>query len=231
VLAFIPTRIVVLFGGLGQFGATYYMKFMMQPTKKKAVHMDKSGEEESSSTNIGNPLENLFLSIPTDEDLRRTYFWEARRLGEKEREKFASTKRQTRLDKLWKAKWHGALEIKERRGELQLESSSISERTWGWEPAFGLIEGHRFIWWRSERHFDTGEAPLGQIFFAGHSGLAGLSPLDLRELSKEEIPKVVSIFGRGTKEQQKITFLAPSATVKDSLENAVIDASMNAKVD
>ena len=45
---------------------------------------------------------------------------------------------------------------------------------------------------------------------------------DLRELSKEEIPKVVSIFGRGTKDQQKITFLAPSITVKDSLENAVI---------
>jgi hypothetical protein len=63
----------------------------------------------------------------------------------------------------------------------------------------------------------TGEAPLGQIFFAGHSGLAGLSPLDLRELSKEEIPKVVSIFARGTKDQQKTIFLAPSATVKDSL--------------
>jgi hypothetical protein len=61
--------------------------------------------------------------------------------------------------------------------------------------------------------------------------LPGLSPLDLRELSKEEIPKVVTIFGRGTKDQQKITFLAPSATVKHSLENAVIDASMDAKID
>jgi hypothetical protein len=35
-------------------------------------------------------LENLFLSIPTDEDLRRIYFWEARRVGEKERERFVS---------------------------------------------------------------------------------------------------------------------------------------------
>ena len=230
ILWLIPTRIVILFGGLGQFGATYYMKFLYRP-KKRSIHGNSTTKEESdSSTAIGNPIENLFLSIPTDEDLRRTYFWESRRVGEKEREKFSIAKRQARLDKLWKAKWHGALELKERKAEHQ-PTSPTSSRNWTWEPAFALIEGHRFVWWRSERHFDTGEAPIGQIFFAGHSGLAGLSPLDLRELSKEEIPKVVSIFGRGSQGQMKITFLAPSSHVKDSLENAVLDASMNAKVD
>ena len=141
----------------------------------------------------------------------------------------AMAKRQTRLEKLWKAKWHGALELKEKKSEQA--TSPSSPRKWSWETAFGLIEGHRFIWWRSEKHFDTGEAPLGQIFFAGHSGLAGLSPLELRELSMEEIPFVVSIFGRGSQMQQKITLLAPSSDIKDSLENAVLAASMDAKAD
>ena len=76
-----------------------------------------------------------------------------------------------------------------------------------------------------------GDAPLGQIFFAGHSGLAGLSPLDLRELSNEEIPYVVSIFGRSTQGQLKLTFLTPCSDVKDSLENTVLHASMDAKSD
>lgn len=201
---------------------------MAQPAKKKSVHKEKA-EEGLDSANKGNPIENLFLSIPTDEDLRRTYFWEARRMGEKEREKFAIAKRQTRLEKLWKAKWHGALELKEKKSEQP--TFPTSSKSWSWEPAFALLEGHRFIWWRSEKHFDTGEAPLGEIFFAGHSGLAGLSPLDLRELTKEEIPFVVSIFGRGSQSQQKITLLAPSAEVKDTLENAVLDASMGAKAD
>mmetsp|Transcript_21844 Transcript_21844/g.47472 ORF Transcript_21844/g.47472 Transcript_21844/m.47472 type:complete len:2018 (+) Transcript_21844:77-6130(+) len=227
VLAWIPTRLVILFAGLGQFGATFYTQFMALPAKK-TTHKEKA-KEGLDSGNIGNPFVNLFFSIPTDEDLRRTYFWEARRLGEKEREKFAVAKRQTRLEKLWKAKWHGTLELKEQKAEQP--TSSTSSRNWSWETAFALIEGHRFIYWKSEKHFDTGEAPMGQIFFAGHSGLAGLSPLDLRELSKEEIPFVVSIFGRGSKMQQKITVLAPTSDAKDSLENAVIDASMDAKAD
>lgn len=110
-------------------------------------------------------------------------------------------------------------------------ASPTSQRVWNWEPAFGLIEGHRFIWWRSEKDFDKGEAPLGQIFFAGHSGLAGLSPLDLRELSHGEIPFVVSVFGRGSQGQQKITLLLPSAGAKSALENAVLNASMGSKAD
>ena len=141
----------------------------------------------------------------------------------------AIAKRQNRLEKLWKAQWHGTLELKEKKAEQP--SSPAFSRNWSWETVFALIEGHRFIWWRSEKQFDTGEAPLGQIYFAGHSGLAGLSPLDLKELSKEEIPFVVLIFGRGTQGQQKISLLAPSSDAKDSLENAVLDASMDAKAD
>mmetsp|Transcript_8300 Transcript_8300/g.12564 ORF Transcript_8300/g.12564 Transcript_8300/m.12564 type:complete len:174 (+) Transcript_8300:64-585(+) len=173
----------------------------------------------------------MFLSIPTDEDLRRTYFWEARRVGEREREKYAMAKRQTRVEKLWKARWHGSLVMKEKKADANDAQNSSARSSWSWKGIFALIEGHRFIWWRSEKHFDTGESPLGQIFFAGHSGLAGLSPLDLRELTKEEIPSVVSIFGRGQQGQQKITMLAPSLELKDSLENAVLFASTDAKAD
>lgn len=63
------------------------------------------------------------------------------------------------------------------------------------------------------------------------SSQAGLSPLDLRELSKEEIPFIVSVFGRGTNTQQKLTLLAPTQKVKEGLENAVIAASSDRKAD
>ncbi len=228
VLALIPTRIVILVGGLGQFGATYYDKYIYQKQKKK-IEVSSEDKKPDASDGGGNVFENMFLSLPTDEDLRRTYFWEARRVGEREREKYAMAKRQTRVEKLWKARWHGSLEMKEKKADATQQSSARS--SWNWKGIFALIEGHRFIWWRSEKHFDTGESPLGQIFFAGHSGLAGLSPLDLRELTKEEIPSVISIFGRGQQGQQKITLLAPSLELKDSLENAVLFASTDAKAD
>jgi hypothetical protein len=228
ILALIPTRIVVLIGGLAQFGVTYYEKFISQRKKKKEVSSD---EKKADVADVGNPIENMFLSIPTDEDLRRTYFWEARRVGESERKKYATAKRQTRVEKLWKARWHGVLDMKEKKSDTSDVLTSSERSNWSWKGVFALIEGHRFIWWRSEKHFDTGESPLGQIFFAGHSGLAGLSPLDLRELTKEEIPSVISIFGRGPQGQQKITLLAPSLKAKDSLENAVLFASTDAKAD
>ncbi len=231
VLALIPTRIVILIGGLAQFGATYYDKYVFQ-RKKKRIEVSSEDKKKSDASDVGgNVFENMFLSIPTDEDLRRTYFWEARRVGEREREKYAMAKRQTRVEKLWKARWHGSLEMKEKKEDANLTQQSSARSSWSWKGIFALIEGHRFIWWRSEKHFDTGESPLGQIFFAGHSGLAGLSPLDLRELTKEEIPSVISIFGRGQQCQQKITLLAPSLELKDSLENAVLFASTDAKAD
>ena len=71
-----------------QFGGTFYAKFLAPPKAKKSIH--GIAHEIVDSANTGNPLENLFLSIPTDEDLRRTYFWEARRVGENERKRFVS---------------------------------------------------------------------------------------------------------------------------------------------
>lgn len=154
ILAIIPTRIVVLIAGLSQYGATYYTKFLFVPKPSKSV---KTEEAETDPLSTGNIVENLFLSIPTDEDLRRAYFWEAHRKGEREREKYAETKRKSRVKKLWKASWHGSLKVKEKRPE---SSYSQSKRTWNWESAFVLIEGHRLIWWRSEKHFDVGEGKM-----------------------------------------------------------------------
>ncbi len=85
ILASIPTRIVILLAGVGQFSATFYTEFIAMPTPK--IHREMSDDDETQPSR-GNVFENLFLSLPTDEDLRRTYFWEACRLGEREREKY-----------------------------------------------------------------------------------------------------------------------------------------------
>mmetsp|Transcript_6180 Transcript_6180/g.11745 ORF Transcript_6180/g.11745 Transcript_6180/m.11745 type:complete len:133 (+) Transcript_6180:1885-2283(+) len=130
-----------------------------------------------------------------------------------------------RLKRLWRAQWFGTVELKE------ATSSKQADRLWDWEPVFALVHGHRFIWWRSEKHFDDGEPPLGQIFFAGHSGLGGLSPIDMRELSSEEALLIVTMFGRGLDGQQKISLLCPDRASKEGLEDAVIAASTGSKMD
>lgn len=168
-------------------------------------------------------ITNFFLGIPTNEDLRRYYFWEAINVGEREREVLAKKKRVARLTKLWKAQWFGRLEMKAR----ELLTSSNSKRLCDWRYIFAIIQGHRFIWWNSEKDFDLGENPAGQIYFAGHSGLATMSPLEMRELKKGEIPFVVNIFGRTAASgghQTKISLLAPDYQVKEHFEAAVTKA-------
>jgi len=171
---------------------------------------------------------NFFSSIPTNEDLRRYYFWEAIKVGERERGILANKKRATRLTKLWKAQWFGNLELKVKH----YIAIAANERSWDWKHIFCIIQGHRFIWWGSEKDFDEGENPSGQIYFAGHSGLAGLSPLEMRELKSVEVHLVVNIFGRGAisgGQQTKISLLAPDAIVKEAFEGAVLTATMDKK--
>ena len=103
---------------------------------------------------------NFFSSIPTSEDLRRYYFWEATRVGERERARLAEKKRTARLIKLWKASWFGNLDLKVKR-------TTSASRSWEWAGVFAIVQGHRFIFWRSETDFDSGENPYGQIYFAG----------------------------------------------------------------
>lgn len=170
---------------------------------------------------------NFFMSIPTNEDLRRFYFWEARKVGDREREIWAKKRRLGRLTKLYQAQWFGELELKTQ----SVPALSDDGRNWDWVGIFAIIQGHRFVWWRSASDFDDGADPSGQIFFAGHSGLAGLSPLEMREFKRNEIEKVVNIFGRGsgTRGQLKISLLPPDESSKESLETAVLNATMDDK--
>ena len=232
VLAIIPTRAIVLVAGIAQYGASFYVAFgkkFSEGGKKYASRpapvSRASSTEAKSGPAAATRIANFIAGLPTDEDLRRAYFWEARREGEKAREELALKKRMLRLNRLWRAQWFGTVELKE------FTSSKEADRQWDWEPVFGLVHGHRFIWWRSEKHFDDGEPPLGQIFFAGHSGLGGLSPMEMRELSREEALLIVTMFGRGLQEQQKISLLCPDAKAKEALEDAVLGASAGSKFD
>ena len=198
---------------------------MMEAGKQESK--DLADEVNGSYNPIVTRIWNSFTSIPTNEDLRRYYFWEARKVGEREREIWAAKRRTGRLTKLYRAQWFSKLELKTPNNIAPSEG----ERSWDWISIFAIIQGHRFVWWRSENDFDNGENPTGQIFFAGHSGLAGLSPLELREFKKNEIDMVVNIFGRGSggKGQLKISLLVEDKAKKESLETAVLNAIMNEK--
>lgn len=207
---------------------------MLQSNKKANTEIkEKKAIEDDNDVKDGyDPIVtrilNFFKTIPTNEDLRRCYFWETRRVGDREREIWAKKRRTRRLAKLYQARWFGKLELK-----APNNTASENGRDWDWITIFAIIQGHRFVWWKSEKDFDNGENPAGQIFFAGHSGLASLSPLELRELQKNEIKNVVNIFGRGSggKGQLKISLLVSDQVQKDNLENAVLHATLDAKVE
>ena len=177
-------------------------------------------DEEEPEVPIATWVQNAFLGIPTDEDLRKTYFWEKRRIGAKKRDAYANDKRLARLQRLWRAQWHATVKIRD------VTAKGRPKGTWVWKTVFAVVQGRRFLWWNTVKDFDNGEAPLGRIFLAGHAGLSGLSPLEMREIDSKEVPFVVGIFGKGLKDQQRVTLLLPSTELKETLENAVIDASV-----
>lgn len=162
---------------------------------------------------------NAIHGLPTDEDLRKTYFWECRRLRAREVEEQTRAKRSARLSRLWRAQWYSTVEV------LHSDKSSEAIRL----GAFAMIQGHRFLWWPSVAEFDKGEQPIGRIFLAGHAGLATPSPIEMRSMRKEEISRATSIFGRGIDAQQKITIVACSEEDKDRLERAVVFAITSKK--
>ena len=108
---------------------------------------------------------------------------------------------------------------------------SVDATTWKWIDIFAILQGHRLVWWESTSDFDTGKTPFGQILFAGHSGIAGLSPLDLRQLKRSELDQTIGIFGRGVFEQEKIILLAPSIETKTLFEELVIKVTEDPKKD
>jgi hypothetical protein len=89
-----------------------------------------------------------------------------------------------------------------------------------------MIQGRRLLWWRSVGDFDSGVSPLGRLFLAGHAGLSSPSPLELREISPEEVERVVCVFGSGS----RVTILAESIEAKAELDK-VVEAAVSSKID
>ena len=83
--------------------------------------------------------------------------------------------------------------------------------------------------WKSATDFDSGEQPVLKVFLRGHAGLATPSPIELKAIGSE-LSRSVSIFGRGEKEQQRITILTSGPKSKEELEDAVF-AALNTKGD
>ena len=188
----------------GQYGGTFLGRFGSLLTKKsesKTVH-------KKSPSPVGIWITNAFRSIPTFEDLRRTYFWESLRRGVREAEQFSEEKRGKRLKMLFRARWYSSIQI-------------LSRSRNRWRTCFAIIQGHRFTWWSSVNDFDEGSKPLGSIFLSGHSGLATPSPLELKQLSSENLARLVCLFGKGIDKQERLSLLTPSSTGKEELERAI----------
>lgn len=223
VLFLVPARILILCAGLGIFIGNFYRKY---GTNKPNQIVE---EKDENASPIPILINNFFHSIPNDEDLRRVYYWESRREGEIERKKHASKKRSSRLRILWSTLWFGDVKIK--NDGLRKRDTSNYERDWEWVSYFAIIQGHQFSWWKNEKSFDDGDEPQGKIMFGGHSGLASLSPLELRKLHKHEIQMVVNIFGKAQNGQKKISLLVPDINTKESIEYAVIKATRESMID
>jgi hypothetical protein len=159
---------------------------------------------------------NAFRGLPTLEDLRKTYFWESKRVGAREKEAYVAERRNQRMERLWRVQWHGSIEM---LTFVKGGSNNLDHRN-----AFALLQGHRFLWWRSVTDFDDGADPLGYVSFRGHAGLASPSPLEMRELKVDELPRLICVFGRGAEKQERVTLLTHSISDKNALERSIEDA-------
>lgn len=126
------------------------------------------------------------------------------------------------MERLWQVQWYDTIEL---LAFTKSGSSRLDRRN-----VFALLQGHRFVWWRSLRDFDDGIDPLGYLSLLGHAGLATPSPLEIRELKQDELARLVCIFGRGAEKQERVTILTQSLTSKTELEG-MIEASLSKKDD
>eukprot|EP00980_Cylindrotheca_fusiformis_P023760 scaffold10939_cov105-Cylindrotheca_fusiformis.AAC.5 len=216
-----------LFNFAAHFSLTANKKyrFLEKRTKKEFVNQresmpvsldvsDEVSHRKEGSWDIW--IMNGLRSLPTNEDLRKTYFWESFRSGHNEAEKYLSRKRESRLKQLWKAQWYSKIRIK-----VRIEAEQASN----WMNAFAIVQGHHFLWWKSISGFDSGEDPVGRIFLTGHAGLTGPSPIEMRDLSQEELGLFVGIFGRGLSSQERLAVITPDEILRESLKNAILGAS------
>ena len=232
--AVFPTRYLILAGGLGEF----VNGFRRRKAQERKMEKERAGrgrrKKKAEKTTEKKPskesaVSNLIMSTPTNEDLRRFYFWESKRRGEAERNVVAEKRRVGRLATIWQAKWQGRCLVREER-KRGGDSDILGGSEFTWRSAFAVLQSHRVSWWRGEREFDGGEESAGQVMFLGHSGLAGLSPLDLKALSPAERVLVTAVFGRGREggsdkmEQLKVLLKFESEGEKERFEEMVVRA-------
>ncbi|CAJ1956497.1 unnamed protein product [Cylindrotheca closterium] len=219
VFLIIPTRVIVFIAGLVLFWFTFDQQFgitKMKIFKKKAARIPKpieSFEVKEENGHAGNVFINALRSLPTREDLRKAIYWEKLRVTNTLAERRESKRREARLRKLWKSQWFSNVKLKEQ---------SDKDREFLWIPAFAVVQGHLFLWWEHARDFDRGEEPAGKVYLGGHAGLTGPSPLEMRELSSEDLSCFVGIFGRGLEGQERISILTESNQLKSSLEDVIL---------
>lgn len=219
---FVPTRWIVLVLGLVcllcVLQLVAYSKFSHVRFQAQYIvtllsingFLDGPVDQDEKPSPIGSWLLNAFRGIPTGEDLRKTYFWDVKQSSASKIEEFKSNKRAKRLKSLWKAHWYAPIRMLDNK--------------LAWVPAFAILQGHQFIWWQSIDTFDQGASRIGSLFMAGHAGLATPSPSDLRAVAKTDVDRVVCLFGRGSKQQERLTLLAPTVELKKKLEEAITTA-------
>lgn len=225
-LALIPTRAIVVVCGIACYAVTFLARFGHPASSENQLTKSSETNLEIHQKHKENPiaiwLANAFHSIPTDDDLRKAYFWDCARISEAESSRLATERRASRLERMWNAKWFSSVNVRVVNGK----KSTPSSYEWHWENRFAVVHGRRLLIWASASDFDDGENPLAWVHLAGHAGLAGLSPLEMRELPRDELPRVVNVFGRGATGQLKLMMLVPSLATKEALEEAVISAAV-----
>mmetsp|Transcript_25640 Transcript_25640/g.71652 ORF Transcript_25640/g.71652 Transcript_25640/m.71652 type:complete len:245 (+) Transcript_25640:1562-2296(+) len=233
ILILIPTRYLLLAIGTSQFVAGFVSKQMrtykQRGSAKSAVSSSKAKKKpdaKSKSSPLLVVLQNMIRSLPTNEDLRMTYFWENRLVVAEFLKKRRMARQQSRLRKLcWQASWYSEVRLRSNT-ILDVAKNSDPNNSMNWTDAFAILQGHRLLWWDDITAFDAGEHPVGSLYLSGHSGLTNPSPLEMRNIPADELSKLVSIFGKGTADQIRVTILCNSEADKERLKNAVLEASL-----
>lgn len=158
VTVLVPGRLIILAVGLYEF----FFVFLPIP------------EGRSSMIRFG----NLIQSIPNDDDIAQIYAAEKKAFSTAKQAEWRATEKSRKLELVLGSPWRGRVCIK--------GSSSSSHHAGGlgdeWAEVFLLLQGRRLVWWGSEEALDLGKAAAGQLLLCGHSGLAQVSPMDIRKV-------------------------------------------------
>ena len=211
VLYSIPFRLLVFLLGTIPYASSLKARYEKSVKRNRRHDFPPEDRAAKKLSPFSIWVNNFMRSLPIDDDLRKTYFWETRREVAKLLCGEADERRSSRLQKLWRAQWYEEVDL----FKMAEKEASLRPR-----KAFAVIQGRRFMWWSSVHDFDNGEQPIGKIFLQGHAGLATPSPIEMKAIG-DDMYRAVSLFGRGEKEQERVTFMVKGLKSKDAFERAV----------